>query len=130
MGPAGRGGRANASGSRASLGFTLIELLLLVAVLGLLVTFGIPEFARYQDRARNTRAAADITMLQFDIRAYASANNGQFPPTLDTLGRGAMRDPWGNTYRYLVIATAIPGHVRKDRFLVPLNSDYDLYSMG
>ena len=55
---------------------------------------------------------------------------GSFPPDLNALGRGAIRDPWGNPYRYLNIATAIPGHVRKDRFLVPLNSDYDLYSMG
>ena len=124
------GSRADAIGNNRRLGFTVLELVLLVGMLGMLVTFGAPAYSRYQETARQTKAAADITMLQFDIRAYAAANNGQFPPDLNALGRGAIRDPWGNPYRYLNIATAIPGHVRKDRFLVPLNSDYDLYSMG
>ena len=40
-------------------------------------------------------------------------------------------DPWGNPYQYLNIAQGGPGgKVRKDKFLVPLNTDFDLYSMG
>ncbi len=44
-----------------------------------------------------------------------------------------MIDPWGNPYRYLNIeALANPGvgAVRKDHNLIPINGDYDLYSMG
>ena len=42
-----------------------------------------------------------------------------------------MLDPWGNPYQYLnVTTTKNKGNVRKDRNLVPINSDYDLYSMG
>jgi general secretion pathway protein G len=47
------------------------------------------------------------------------------------VGYGDRRDPWGNLYQYLNIETQKGvGKARKDQFLVPLNSDYDLYSMG
>ena len=39
-------------------------------------------------------------------------------------------DPWGNRYVYLRITGSNRGSLRKDRFLVPINSDFDLYSMG
>lgn len=42
-------------------------------------------------------------------------------------------DPWGNPYQYLPIDINPPpnkGQVRKDKSLNPLNSDFDLYSMG
>lgn len=43
----------------------------------------------------------------------------------------SLRDPWGNPYRYTNIAnTKSKGKLRKDKSLVPLNTDYDLYSMG
>jgi general secretion pathway protein G len=40
-------------------------------------------------------------------------------------------DPWGRPYQYLNIALAPnPGVLRKDKNLVPINTDYDLYSLG
>jgi general secretion pathway protein G len=40
-------------------------------------------------------------------------------------------DPWGNPCQYLEFCSSKPGGgARKDKFLVPINSDYDLYSMG
>jgi general secretion pathway protein G len=43
-----------------------------------------------------------------------------------------MKDPWGNPYEYLKIMGNGPGRgqCRKDKFLNPLNDDYDLYSKG
>jgi len=41
-----------------------------------------------------------------------------------------MTDPWGNPYQYLRVTGSNRGALRKDRFLVPINSDFDLYSMG
>ena len=44
-----------------------------------------------------------------------------------------MLDDWGNPYQYLRIAGPNPpkkGKLRKDKNLVPINSDFDLYSMG
>ncbi|MGI9262323.1 MAG: prepilin-type cleavage/methylation domain-containing protein, partial [Woeseiaceae bacterium] len=42
------------------------------------------------------------------------------------------KDPWGNDYQYLNIRAAGPGKgaFRKDGNLNPLNTDFDLYSMG
>jgi len=112
-------------------GITLVELALVVALLGALLAIGVPWYNDYRDKARNAKAAADIVIIQFDLNFYASANNGQLPTSLDALGRGTIRDPWGNPYGYLNFATVTgTGKMRKDRFLVPINSTYDLYSMG
>ena len=122
---------AGANGNTASVGITLIELILLAGILGMLLAVGIPVYNNYRDKAKNARAAADIVVIQFDLRMFTSVGSGQFPDNLETLGRGTIRDPWGNPYQYLNMATVKGlGGVRKDRFLVPLNSDYDLYSMG
>ena len=43
---------------------------------------------------------------------------------------GVPTDPWGNPFQYTNLGTAPPGAARKDKFLVPINSDFDLYSMG
>ncbi|RKZ94457.1 MAG: prepilin-type cleavage/methylation domain-containing protein, partial [Gammaproteobacteria bacterium] len=40
-------------------------------------------------------------------------------------------DPWGNLYQFLNMSTVVGnGQKRKDKNLVPLNTDYDLYSSG
>ncbi len=47
------------------------------------------------------------------------------------MGHANARDPWGNPYAYLNLTTTKgKGKARKDHSLVPLNSDYDLYSKG
>ena len=81
------------------------------------------------ERARVTKAIGDLRALGQDIVEYHLTNR-VLPASLGDVGRASFRDPWGNPYRYLVIATASVGQVRKDRFLVPVNSDFDLYSMG
>ena len=53
------------------------------------------------------------------------------PPSLVDVGRDGLLDPWNRPYRYLSF-TGLKGKgaMRKDRFLVPLNAEYDLYSRG
>jgi general secretion pathway protein G len=67
-------------------------------------------------------------MIELELERYVSVN-GNLPATLAEAGL-ARDDPWGNPYRYLRMAGAHTGQVRKDRSLHPLNTDYDLYSMG
>jgi general secretion pathway protein G len=59
---------------------------------------------------------------------------GQYPETLEELDQPKLTDPYGFAYEYLVIfgkpKSDIQGKWRKDRFLVPLNYDFDLYSVG
>ena len=111
-------------------GFTILELLTVIAIVGALSAIAIPAYTNYIEKAKETRAIADILMLEKDIEAFNIIND-TLPDSLDDVGRGSFEDPWGNPYRYLNFAKVKgKGKMRKDRFLVPINSTYDLYSMG
>jgi general secretion pathway protein G len=111
--------------------FTLLELLLAVAILGVIAAASVPAYEKYRDRVDVARAKADIRTIEQILERYRSANNSSLPDTLAQAGAGSMKDPWGNPYQYLNIETAQgKGAVRKDHKLVPINSDYDLYSKG
>lgn len=124
------------SGSRSRLlrlrrrGFTLIELLAVVTIIGILAGIAIPKMRTVIDQAKTARAIGDIKALQTDIMAI-EAGGQPLPADLNAIGRGAMLDPWGNPYVYYVFPPGPgAGGKRKDRFLVPVNSTFDLYSMG
>jgi general secretion pathway protein G len=110
-------------------GFTLIEMMIVAVITGILAALAIPNYTRIRDRAMVARAIGDIDAIQFDLQEYV-LRNGSLPTTLAGIDRAGLEDPWGNPYQYLPIAGSGKGGFRKDRFLVPINSDYDLYSMG
>lgn len=115
--------------ARGASGFTLIELLVTTAIVGTLAAVTVPRYHSHVERAKMVRAAKELRTLEVDIATY-HAGTGTLPPSLGAIGRATLEDPWGNPYRYLVVSGARRGDLRKDRFLVPINSDYDLYSMG
>lgn len=103
-----------------------------MAILGTIAGIAIPTYATYVEKAKIAAAVSDIRTLEKELAAF-QFNNSQFPNTLTEIGRGSFQDPWGTLYRYLKIEgtdASGKGQMRKDRFLVPLNSDYDLYSEG
>ncbi len=121
-------------------GFTLIELLIVIAMIATLTAIGIPVYATALDHAQVTKAITDIRTFEKEI-AFYHLFNGRPPDTLAAIGRANWRDPYGNPYEYLSYATAAKddkwggteqgtAKPRKDSFLEPLNSDYDLYSNG
>lgn len=115
---------------RNTAGFTLIEVLLALVVLGILAAVAIPSYRSVVNKLRIDQAIIDIAHIETLIESFRS-NNFQLPPNLAVLGPSVPTDPWGNAYRYLNIEAGVPrGMVRKDKNLNPLNSDYDLYSMG
>lgn len=118
--------------SRASSqGFTLIELLITMAVILTLAALAVPNLMSAWNQARTAKAIGDINTIEDEIAAYQNLNNGALPDDLSQIGYGNYLDPWGNPYQYLNHSTMKGnGQARKDRFLVPLNADYDLYSMG
>ncbi len=113
-----------------SSGLTLIELLLVVALVGVLAAIALPMYQGYKERIRQSQAIQDITVLQAVIREY-QLNHGTYPAALADVGNAGWRDPWGNAYEYQeLVSVAGRGKARKDRKLNPLNSDFDLYSVG
>jgi general secretion pathway protein G len=108
---------------------TLIELLLAVVVIALIGSIALPSYRAQVNRARVAQALTDIKHLEMAIERYVTAN-GNHPASLTDLGGTAPVDPWGRPYRYLRMDGASVGQVRKDHALHPLNTDYDLYSMG
>ena len=114
--------------------------MLVVAIIGTLASIAIPKLRQYTDKAKVARAVGDIEAIQADL-AGPEFIDGRLPVTLADIGQGDVLDPWGNPYQYLSFATAAKdqhwggaeggtGKPRKDQFLVPLNTSYDLYSLG
>lgn len=113
---------------RRRAGFTLIELLTAMAVLGLIAAIAGPTYSAHVNRGRTAKAIADIKSIEMGLERFLTAR-GRYPATLAEAGI-ALTDPWGRAYRYLNMDGAKVGQVRKDKSLHPLNTDYDLYSVG
>ncbi len=109
-------------------GFTLVEVSIAVAILGIFAALATTNYRLYIERVRVARAIIEIKgiALHLDVRVKDGV---QLPVSLAAAGLG-QKDPWRRPYVYRRIAGAPPALVRKDQFLVPLNSDYDLYSLG
>ena len=63
---------------------------------------------------------------------YRQANDS-YPAALSVVPQNNLLDPWGNPFQYLQIEGGnVKGkdQMRKDKSLVPINSDYDLYGTG
>jgi general secretion pathway protein G len=119
---------AVAAQREAGSGYTVLEVLVVLAVIGALVAIFAPGFVEQFREAKIRRAVLDIRILSAEIRAWGAGQD--FPDSLAEIESGSKVDPWGRPYAYLRIEDSNRGQWRKDRFLVPLNSDYDLYSLG
>ncbi len=113
-------------------GFTLIELLIAGFIVATLAAIALPSYTAYVDNAKNTKAVSCLFEVQAMVQRYHTEHFA-FPGALNEIdiGPNCTLDPWENAYRYLKIeGKKGKGGNRKDRSENPLNSDYDLYSMG
>ena len=105
---------------KAQAGFTLIEIMVVIMILGLLATLVVQNLRGATDKAKRTKAAADIAGLKTGLDRYYM-DNGSYPTTDQglpalvtppTSGRVPQNyeqggyisrlpaDPWGNPYFY------------------------------
>ncbi len=113
-------------------GFNLLELLIVLSLVGVLATIAYPSYTYYVDKAHNAEAAADVVTIAQAIERFYVVS-GRYPDSLAEIALDGMLDPWGDPYQYLRIyggGLKGKGKLRKDKSLVPVNSDFDLYSMG
>ncbi|MFH0726824.1 MAG: prepilin-type N-terminal cleavage/methylation domain-containing protein [Pseudomonadota bacterium] len=110
-------------------GFSLVELMIVIAIMCTLAAISTPLLSSYMMRAKRIVAISDIRTIDKEISAFVVSTD-RLPDTLAEIGLSGLKDPWGTPYQYLPVEGTPKGKLRKDHFLVPVNTDYDLYSMG
>ena len=111
-----------------------MELMAALVVVGLLAAIALPSYAAIIERQKVGQARVDLLKIGMLIEQYRTM---QFnvPESLEDLGPNVNlpKDPWGRDYQFLNFnspAPGVQGMIRKDHNLHPLNSEFDLYSLG
>lgn len=111
-------------------GFTFIELMLIIALIGVLATIALPAYKDYRERIRIAQAVMDIKTLDAVLQNYR-LDRDELPDDLGPVGWSGRMDPWGRPYQYTnLLDVKGNGQARKNKNLVPINTDFDLWSMG
>lgn len=113
----------------ATSGFTLIEILIVIAIMGTLTAIAMPTLYNYVEMVKVKKVLIEIRMLEKEINIFHDTY-GRYPKDLAEIGLDDMKDAWGNPYRYLPVEGTPFGKLRKNLSMVPVNDDFDLYSMG
>jgi len=86
-------------------GFTLIELMIVVAIIGILAAIAIPNFLKFQAKAKQSEAKNNLSAIFTSEISYFGESNA-FAETLSNLGWS----PEGTTrYKYYLSATESTG---------------------
>jgi general secretion pathway protein G len=159
-----------------------------VSIIAILATIGVPMYASSLNSARYAKAKQELKVISQAIELHKTQNQMLLPVSLEDVGHGGRRDPWGSLYCYLnlqtgsgdgmdwafdaglvdpslrparkpsvavavanaqlsplvthqsiadftqadrdLIADTVGLAQRSDRFLFPLNTDFDLFSRG
>ncbi len=112
-------------------GFSITELMLAVTILAIAASIAIPAYQGHIQASEVGRVIQEMKLIELSVENY-KLDGGNYPDSLSDVGIDLL-DPWGNPYQYLPIEGAgnkAKGQQRKDHSLVPINSDFDLYSMG
>lgn len=117
--------------TRKQSGFTIVEIMITLLIISIVAAIAFPSYQSYVQRAEIGQAEVDLQDIALLVTRFQIAS-GAYPDALADVGWTKV-DPWGNDYRYLKImgaAASVRGQTRKDRNLVPINADFDLYSVG
>jgi general secretion pathway protein G len=113
-------------------GWTILELVVAMAIAGILTAIAVPLYVGYRERAMVQQAIRDMRVIEAGIKVFRDEYGGP-PKQLSQAVQDVPLDPWGHPYEYLDLLSGAPGvngKRRKDKNLVPINTEYDLYSKG
>ena len=124
-------------------GFSLMELLVVLVIAGILALFGNMMFGNntidckdpdarlgYIMRAKVANAKGVLGEIAIKADMF-DLNHRRAPTSLTELGLEERVDPWGNAYVFTSFeGMSGNGPKRKDHNMVPVNSYFDVYSMG
>jgi general secretion pathway protein G len=102
-----------------------------IAIVAVVLAIAIPSYQAGRDRLDIAQAQSEILDMSNKIDKFFLSNH-RYPNDLSEVNLSDLKDPWNRAYQYLNIRALGNGvgGARKDKKLVPVNSDYDLYSMG
>lgn len=111
-------------------GFTLLEVMIVAVVASVLFCIAYATYGHWIERAQTAKAVADIGAIHMAVQRF-DLNARRYPTGLGEVGLESLTDPWGNPYQFLSF-DGIDGNgpKRKNKNLVPVNTSYDIYSMG
>lgn len=81
-------------------GFTLLELMIVVAVLAIVASIGVPQYVSALRIARTGKARQELVGIAQAIDSFRANHGGRLPLTLYQVGCGGKRDPWGSPFCY------------------------------
>ena len=120
-------------------GFTSHEMIIGIAIFAIFAAIAVPNYIKFREKARVELAITELRFIEKEIKNYW-IDNGELPDDLSAIGMGDMVDPWGRPYNYRRISESdkskedeaqdYNGQTLKDHFLHPINTDYDLFSVG
>jgi general secretion pathway protein G len=112
-------------------GFTLVEMMIALAIVAVVMLIAVPKYQDYQEQLRVTQAIYEINLMNSQLQLRMDETRVT-PADLSEVGRLGMKDPWGRPYVYqsLTGIHGVAGKARKNKNLVPLNTYFDLYSVG